>query len=94
MPHTPFSERNGVGAMELENRARSYYRIANALFAQKKMRGRVTKATRGARHLSLFIRLLNPLDLDTALKLAEPLALATNTPAVVAGRLVDRSDRR
>lgn len=44
-------------------------------------------ATRGARHLSLSIRLADPLSLDTAVGLADNLALAINVPSVISQRV-------
>lgn len=44
------------------------------------------KVERGARFLSIGVRLQDPRDLDRALKLAEPLALHTGTPVVIARR--------
>ncbi len=76
--------------MELVARVRFYTRVAGVLYAKEELRGRVIKANRGARHLSLGIRLANPLQLDKALKLVEPLALATNTTAVIASRQPDQ----
>lgn len=66
--------------------ARRYARIMAALYGQKKIRGKVARATRGARHLSLGVRLADPLALDAALSLAEPLALACRCHAVISQR--------
>jgi hypothetical protein len=76
--------------MELVARAKFYTRVAGVLYSREGLRGRVVQANRGARHLSLGVRLANPLQLDRALKLAEPLALATNTPAVIVARQPDQ----
>jgi hypothetical protein len=76
-----------VTKQSIHTRAHVYARIINLLFAERRLSGRLVAASRGARHLSLGIRLDNPLRLDTALDLAEPLALAANTPAVLAQRL-------
>jgi len=73
--------------MRLQQRAKSYSRIVQHIYKKQNLRGRLVSARRGARHLSLGIRLADPLKLDAALALAEPLALATNTPAVIAQRL-------
>jgi len=73
---------------DLSNLARRYARLTGALFAQKQIKGKVAKVTRGARYLTLGVRLANPLTLDGALPLAEPLALACRTKAV----LVQRSE--
>lgn len=75
--------------MELETRAQFLARVISVLYGRRGLRGRLTSATRGARFLSLGIRLADPLKLDTALALAENLALATNTPAVIAQRRED-----
>jgi DNA segregation ATPase FtsK/SpoIIIE-like protein len=75
--------------MELEKRARFFAKVVNHLYAEQEMRGRLIIARRGARHLSLGIRLSNPLHLDRALSLADNLALATNTAAVLAQRRQD-----
>lgn len=73
--------------MELQNRARRYARVVGLLYSRRDLSGRLVSATRGARHLSLGVRLGDPLKLDAALALAEPLALATNITAVIAQRL-------
>lgn len=75
--------------MELQNRAKYLARVINVLYAEKHIRGKLVAASRGARFLSLGIRLTNPLTLDAALGLAENLALATNTEAVIAQRRSD-----
>jgi hypothetical protein len=56
------------------------------LSAKQGIRGQMVSADRGARHFSLTTRLANPLQLDAALKLADPLALETHTPVVIAQR--------
>lgn len=76
--------------MELQNRARWYARVIAHLYAARGLRGELRLVSRGARHLSLGVRLADPLRLDLALNIAESLALQTNTPAVIAQRLVDR----
>ncbi len=76
--------------MELQARAKSYARIVGAIYGKKALRGRLVSARRGARHLSLGIRLADPLQLEVALNLANPIALATNTPHVISQRLLDR----
>jgi hypothetical protein len=73
--------------MELRNRARFYAKVVNHLYAKRGIRGKLVTATRGARHLSLGIRLPDPLNLDVALRLANPLALATSVPNVLSQRL-------
>ena len=79
-----------VTKQSIHTRAHVYARIVNLLFAERKLSGRLVAASRGARYLSLGIRLDNPLKLEAALGLAEPLALAANTPAVLAQRLPDQ----
>ena len=61
--------------------------IVQLLFARQNLRGALKTATRGARCLSLGIRLADPTSLDKALKLAEPLALASGVNAVLATRI-------
>ena len=56
------------------------------LSSKQGIRGQMVSADRGARYFSLLTRLANPLQLDAALKLADPLALATHTPVVIAQR--------
>ncbi len=73
--------------MGLRDRARFCARTVDALYARRGLCGRLVAVTRGARHLSLGVRLADPLKLNDALLLAEPLALATRTPAVLAQRL-------
>ena len=75
--------------MELQTRAKFLARVISVLYGKRDLRGRLVTASRGARFLSLGIRLANPLQLDAALALAENLALATNTPAVIAQRRED-----
>ncbi len=74
----------------INSRAHVYAQIINLLFAERNLSGRLVTASRGARHLSLGIRLNNPLNLESALGMAEPLALAANSPAVFAQRLPDQ----
>lgn len=71
---------------QLTARARMLRNVISVLFAQRKLAGAPLPATRGARHLSLPIRLHNPLEIDKALGLSEPLALASNTSRVIAQR--------
>lgn len=72
--------------MELQTRARFLARVISVLYAKRGLRGKLVTANRGARFLSLGIRLSDPLTLDAALGLAESLALAVNCPAVIAQR--------
>lgn len=57
------------------------------LYQKKDIKARLVSATRGARHLSLGIRLADPLSLDTALKMSDSLALAVNAPMVISSRV-------
>jgi hypothetical protein len=75
--------------MELRKRAEFYTKVTSHLYAGKDIRGKVKTATRGARHLSLGIRLFDPLNLNAALAIAESLALAVNCEAVIAQRRQD-----
>lgn len=70
----------------LTNRAKRYATVISLLFGRQQLSGRLASAHRGARHLSLGVKLSNPLQLDKALKLSEPLALASATRAVLAQR--------
>lgn len=76
-------------ANHLRARAESYQRRINWVWQKQGIRGELKRTARGARYLSLFIRLYNPLQLDAAIKIAESIALATNTPAVIAQRRTD-----
>ncbi len=71
----------------LESRVRFYARIIGTLFQHQQLSGgRLQSASRAARHLSLGVRLANPLDLAKALKLEEAIALSANVEAVLAQR--------
>ncbi|MCL4299481.1 MAG: hypothetical protein KJ077_27340 [Anaerolineae bacterium] len=70
----------------LTSRARRYATVIALLFARQGLAGKLTTVHRGARHLSLGIRLADPTKLDAALKLAEPLALHAGAQAVLAHR--------
>lgn len=72
---------------QLSTKARRFAMIIQLLFARQDLAGKLDTANRGARHLSLSIRLNDPTKLDKALKLAEPLALATGVNAVLAQRV-------
>jgi hypothetical protein len=72
--------------MELTGRAKTYAVALSQLSRRKGISGRGTLVDRGARHLSLGVRLNNELQINDAIGLAEPLALATNTRVVVAKR--------
>lgn len=75
-----------VFSLDIQQMARRYGRVMAALYNERKIRGRVVRVTRGARHLALGVRLANPLNLDTALALGEPLALACRSRAVIVQR--------
>jgi len=66
--------------------ARRYAIILQLLYARQGLAGRLERATRGARHLSFGVRLSDPATLDKALHLAEPVALASRSKAVLAYR--------
>jgi hypothetical protein len=71
----------------LQRRAKFYAKIIGLLFARQKLSGgTLAQVSRGARHLSLGIRLANPVELDKALKLSEAVALSANSQAVLAQR--------
>ncbi len=71
----------------LKHRARLFSQVIAHVFVHQKLSGgRLVAVSRGARHLSLGVRLANPTELDKALKLAEPIALAANSENVLATR--------
>ncbi len=71
----------------LKRRAKFYAHVLNILFQNQRLSGgKLQTASRAARHLSLGLRLFNPIEIDKALKLAEPLALAANCSNVLAAR--------
>lgn len=71
----------------LQKRARFYAHVLSILFQQQQMSGgKLAQANRAARHLSLGLRLFDATELDKALKLSEPLALASNSQNVLAQR--------
>lgn len=76
--------------MRISQEAEIYCKAIAVLFGGRDLRGRLVTHARGARHLSLGIRLADPLKLDTAVGLAEPLALAAKVPAVIAQRLPEQ----
>lgn len=63
-----------------------YSKALTILSAREGLSGRGANIERGARYLALGVRLADELEIDKALKLSEPLALATNTPVVIAKR--------
>ncbi|MEE9365475.1 MAG: FtsK/SpoIIIE domain-containing protein [Dehalococcoidales bacterium] len=73
--------------MQLQSRARRYSRVVGLLYQKKDIKARLKSATRGARHLSLGIRLADPLTLGAALKMSDSLALAVNVSTVISGRV-------
>lgn len=73
--------------MNLKRRARTLSTIVLMLLQKENLTGAtITQAHRGARHLSLGVRLTNPTELDKALKLAEAIALSSNSENVIAQR--------
>ncbi|MCB0154686.1 MAG: DUF87 domain-containing protein [Anaerolineae bacterium] len=73
--------------MNLKRRARTLSTIVLMLLAKENLTGAtVTQAHRGARHLSLGLKLADPTELDKALKLAEAIALSSNSENVLAQR--------
>lgn len=71
---------------KLIGRAKTYGYALQSLYTRDGLRGRAATIERGARYLSIGIRLRDELQIDKALKLSEPLALATATPVVIAKR--------
>ena len=61
--------------------------VIQLLYTRQELTGKMQNVNRGARHLSYGIRLSDPLQLDNALKLAEPLALSCGVNAVMAQRI-------
>lgn len=64
-----------------------FSQITQALCMRRKIGGKIEFAHRGARHVTLGMRLANSLLLDQALKLGEPLALASHVPSVLCHRI-------
>lgn len=67
--------------------AMHFSKIAQALCLRRKIGGRIVFAHRGARYVTLGMRLANSLQLDNALKLGESLALASHVPHVLCHRV-------
>jgi DNA segregation ATPase FtsK/SpoIIIE-like protein len=67
-------------------RLRAYAETLRMLSAQEGIEGRIVKVDRGARYISLAVRLKNHLQINKALALAEPLAGHTYTQVVIAQR--------
>lgn len=82
----PVSQIRPIGPVELL--ARRYHRILYMLYGRMKLIGGgpddLRLVARGARHLSLGIRLKDPTQVDKALKLSKPLSIASRCPAVLA----------
>lgn len=74
-------------ANPLQSRARRFAMVIQLLYTKQELTGKLQAVNRGARHLSYGVRLSNPMQLDTALKLAEPLALSCGVNAVLAQRI-------
>jgi hypothetical protein len=75
-------------AMGLSAKGLFYYKVIVLLFKEAGVgASRPVVAVRGARHLSIGVRLADPLQLDKAVKLSEKIAYTTKTPAVIAQRL-------
>lgn len=75
-----------MSEQNLKMRAKRYALIIRLLYANQNLSGRLAQVHRGARHLSYGVRLDDPMQLDKALKLAEPMALSAGTKAVMASR--------
>ena len=71
---------------KIRTHARVYAQILAQIAMAQGIRGSATGVHRGARHLSINVRLSDPRDIDKALKLSEPIALAANTDNVLAQR--------
>jgi len=70
----------------IETQAKRYARVIAQLFLRRHIVGNLKTVNRGARHLSYGLRLSNSDDLSNALKLAENIALASNSKSVIAQR--------
>lgn len=70
----------------LDTRAKRYALVIQLIYAQQHLKGQLVEVNRAARHLSFGVRLADPLKLDNALKLAEPLALSCGVRAILAQR--------
>jgi len=69
---------------KLTGRARFYARYLTELSRMQGIGGKGMSVDRAARYLNLSVRLSNPLQIDAALRLANPLALATGAQVVIA----------
>lgn len=72
--------------MEIQSKAKYFAVAINRLYYQRGVRGKLMVASRGARYISLRIRLHDPLQMQSAMDLASNLALATSTISVRAER--------
>lgn len=81
------TEKNFQQGNNLQGRARRYAHVIAALFQRQNLSGSLKIASRGARHLSLGVRLSDPTMLDRALKLSESMALASGSENVLAQRI-------
>jgi hypothetical protein len=70
----------------LKSRAQFYAQIIVKLYTKERLAAKVMQLSRGARHLSLGVRLADPTNLAKAIKLAEPIALGSGSRAVIAQR--------
>lgn len=70
----------------LQAHAKVYAGIMAQLYNRQGIGGKLEDASRGARYLTLATRLNDPYRAKQAIELAEPLALATKTRAVIATR--------
>lgn len=74
-------------ANQVSSRARRFATVIQLLYTQRGLRGKLQTLDRAARHLSFGVRLFDPMQLDSALKLAEPMALSCGVNAVLAQRV-------
>lgn len=71
---------------QVRNQAVSDFSALAAMFEQMKVRGSVTRITRGARYLTFDLRLKSPADLKKALAVNENVALGAGVDKVVSRR--------
>lgn len=71
----------------LKSRGQRYALVIRLLFAKQGLTGKLATVNRGARHLSYGVRLADPMQLDSALKLAEPMALSCGVKNILSQRL-------
>lgn len=72
--------------MNLTRRARFYGQAIQEISRAEGLNGTAVTVQRGARFVSMGVRLADPRQIDKALKLAEPLAAATGRSVVIARR--------